>query len=160
LNILIKDIYELDPISTFPLAIGWYIVAIIILLSLLLIFRLSAFWREYPRGSWNKEAYYQLKDLKLQAKNKGGVATAKQFSELLRRIAMARCGREQCAGLAGDNWLKWLESQDPKGFLWTQKGKLLLTLPYAPEKSVSHIALIPLIEASLYWTSKKYRCLL
>ena len=59
-----------------------------------------------------------------------------ELSELLRRVAMARLGREACAGLVGEAWLAWLAEQDPKGFDWRTRGRPLLDAPYAPPAPV------------------------
>jgi hypothetical protein len=48
---------------------------------------------------------------------------ATEFSELLRRIAMARHGRTACAGLHGEDWLAWLTEHDPKGFDWRRDAR-------------------------------------
>ncbi len=156
MNHLIKEIHGLDPIGWFPLAIGWYLAFLVGLLCLLFLFRLTTFRREYPTGTWHKEAYLQLKALKREAKAIGGIATVNRLSELLRRVAMARCGRQNCASLSGQAWLQWLEENDPKGFLWSEKGVILLTLPYSGQQESSHIPLMPLIDATLVWTNKKY----
>ena len=79
---------------------------------------------------------------------------AGELSELLRRIAIVRAGREQAAGLIGDSWLDWLVANDPTGFDWQSRGQLLLDLPYAPP---GHYAeperLQQLIDAALCWVA-------
>jgi hypothetical protein len=75
---------------------------------------------------------------------------AGELSELLRRIAMARFGRRDCAGLSGEAWLDWLSEKDPSGFDWATQGQVLLRLPYAPEGDAEDAkAVRVLIDAAL-----------
>ena len=83
-------------------------------------------------GSWRWDAARQLRALRQRAATQDPKLTAGDLSELLRRVAMARLGRDACAGLAGEDWLAWLADQDPRGFDWRSKGRLLLDAPYAP----------------------------
>ena len=77
-----------------------------------------------------------------------------ELSELLRRIAMARCGREACAGLSGEAWLDWLSQNDPRRFDWRARGRLLLELPYRPPDDTDYGAQMhELVDAALAWTS-------
>jgi hypothetical protein len=80
--------------------------------------------------------------------------TAGELSELVRRIAIARLGRESCAGLTGEDWLDWLGGHDPKGFDWTRRGRVLLSAPYAPPaKADRPEELLALIDAAYDWVA-------
>ncbi len=135
----LRDIRGLDPVSWWPPAPGWWLLAGSILLLLLLAWR----WRASLRlrippipvlriGSWRWDAARQLRALRQRAPTQDPKLTAGDLSELLRRVAMARLGRDACAGLVGEDWLAWLADQDPHGFDWKTKGRLLLDAPYAP----------------------------
>ncbi len=153
----LRDIQGLDPVSWWPLATGWWLLMLLILLlmtgSILLVRNL----RKYPPGSWNRDAYQRLMRLKKQAPGLSDNELASQLSGLLRRIAVIRLGRFQAAGLSGDAWLSWLHEQDPQDYDWRQKGRLLLTLPYAPvtESSNSSSELLELLHASIAWTERR-----
>ena len=68
---------------------------------------------------------------------------------------MARFGRERLASLSGEEWLQWLAKTDPNGFNWQEEGKILLSLPYAPEGiMVDDEVLGCLIEATLNFVSQ------
>jgi hypothetical protein len=51
--------------------------------------------------------------------------------------------------------LKWLTKHDPKQFNWTEKGTLLVTLPYAPfadqPSEIPHRQVKELIQAIKNW---------
>lgn len=128
----LRDIHGLDPISWWPLAPGWWFVGVLAVAALTLIAMLVAHWRQ-PFGSWQRDAAAKLGRLQRRLKQQSAKQSAVELSELLRRIAMARQGRESCAGLSGRDWLRWLRQQDPKGFDWEAQGGLLISLPYGPE---------------------------
>ena len=54
------------------------------------------------------------------------------LSEALRRIAIRKFSRADCAGLQGEAWLQWLKSHDPQNFDWPLHGRILNQAPYAP----------------------------
>jgi len=69
-------------------------------------------WR-YPFFTWHHSTRRQLLRLRQRSAAEPVGIVAAELSELLRRIAIARCGREACAGLAGTAWLDWLSANDP-----------------------------------------------
>lgn len=138
----LRDIRGLDPVSGWPPALGWWLVALGVLLLFYLAWRYRASLRlRIPPipvlriGNWRWDAGRQLRDLRQRALTQDPRRTAAELSELLRRIAMARLGREACAGLTGADWLAWLTERDPRQFDWLQRGRLLLDAPYAPPAS-------------------------
>ena len=152
----LRDIRGLDPVSWWPPAPGWWLAAIaVILLTLALLW-----WRDqrqrYPLGSWQKDAQRRLRALRRRLEEWDPKQVAGELSELLRRIAMARCGRENCAGLVGEEWLEWLQQRDPSEFDWRDKGRVLLELPYAPAGTPEPSdALRQLIDATQRWVFAK-----
>lgn len=155
----LRDIHGLQEISWWPLALGWWLVIAALAIGLALVWR----WRTVLRlrlpplpvlhpGSWRWDAARQLRALRRRATQQDGKQTAGELSELLRRIAMARFGREACAGLTGEDWLAWLKEQDPTGFDWIGNGRLLLEAPYAPPGATDRRGdLLRLIEVAQEW---------
>jgi len=129
----LRDIRGLDPISWWPLAPGWWISALMVLLTAVGLFLLIRHLFRYPPGSWRWEARTALRDLWRKRNQQSQKETAARLSELLRRIAIARFGREKTARISGAEWLVWLQRTDPTGFDWSGRGGILLNLPYAPE---------------------------
>lgn len=127
----LHDIEGLDPISPWPLAIGWWICigfGILLLGSgIWLLKRRLAYLR-----SWQRDAFKKLDHLEQNLSPSNSMETVAFLSEYLRRIALHRYPRNECAGLVGDAWLKWLKAHDPKQFNWTEKAKALSEIPYAP----------------------------
>ncbi len=144
----LRDINGLDQISWWPLALGWWIVLGIIVS----IWVGVLFYRRYrakKEASWQaqiKSLFFELRAMK-STKEK---ATA--LSALLRRLAIHKYGREFCAGLEGDEWLRWLTQHDPKEFDWIMKGKILIKAPYMPESTQDdQLDFEPLIKAAEKW---------
>jgi hypothetical protein len=112
--------------------------------------------RLYPLGRWQKDARCQLVALRRRSKREPEKQVASELSELLRRIAIARCGREETAALTDEAWLDWLQNNDSTGFQWREKGRILLVLPYAPPDCGADKAdLVQLIDAAIHWVSEE-----
>jgi hypothetical protein len=154
----IRDIHSLDPVGLWPLAPGWWLVLGGLLLGGWLLFVTLRFVWRYPFFTWHHDARRQLLRLRQRSATEPVGVVAADFSELLRRIAIARCGRESCAGLAGQAWLDWLTENDPAGFDWGQSGRLLVALPYAPPGTAGDAdALRRPIEAAIPWARRESR---
>jgi hypothetical protein len=158
----LHDIQGLDPVSIWPLAPGWWLIMAALLglwmLKGLLRHGLPA-WRRSRRTRWHRDASRRLYALRARVNREDAKTIATELSELLRRIAIARCGRDACAGLSGDDWLDWLASHDPYHFDWKGRGRLLLNLPYAPPVSDDHRpALHDMINATQAWISQGHDC--
>ena len=153
----LRDIHDLDPPGWWPPAIGWWLVAAGMVALGVLLFLLIRSLRRYPPGSWHRDARNQLLALRRLLPQLAPEQAMRELSELMRRIAVARLGREQAAGLTGDDWLAWLEEQDPEGFPWRQEGRALIEVPYAPpgHRPVSRAQVERLIQAALVWARRQ-----
>lgn len=147
----LHDIEKIDAISYWPLAIGWWVA----IACGILVFG-CAIWLLKSRltylKSWKRDTFRKLDSLEKNLSSSTAGETIAFLSEYLRRIAMRRFPRKECAGLVGDAWLKWLKTNDPKQFDWTEKGKLLIEIPYAPAHAELPLQPIKeLIQAVRYW---------
>jgi hypothetical protein len=158
----LRDIHDISAIPWWPLAPGWWLLALAMLLLTFAVWR----WRAVlslripipglTLGSWRWDAAGALRDLRRRARaGQDAKRTAGELSELLRRIAMARLGRPACAGLTGNDWLDWLETHDPKGFRWRERGRVLLDAPYAPAGHGEDPQILALIEAVEGWVTTR-----
>lgn len=131
----LRDIRGIDPVSFWPLAPGWWLlVGSVVLLAVLVVAwrKLSPHLHFARPRDWRVDARRLARDLRRRLPALDGRTAAGEFSELMRRIAMASTSREECAGLSGLAWLDWLSAHDPSGFDWREHGRLLIDVPYAP----------------------------
>lgn len=127
----LHDIEGLDFISSWPLAIGWWVLIIMGIFMAGAIGSFAAYKLAFKR-SWRNDTFQKLALLEKNLSDATARETVIALSEYLRRIAIRRFPRNECAGLAGKAWLKWLASHDPKKFDWEKRGILLIEVPYAP----------------------------
>jgi hypothetical protein len=145
----LRDIRGLDPLPWWDLAPGWWALFAAVVISIIAGWLIYNF---YPWGKWRADARRQLVRMRARVKTANPKLLVADLSELLRRIAMARYGREACAGLSGEAWLVWLRDRDPRGFDWEKEGRLLIELPYAPADSpVESKRLMNLVRAVWRW---------
>ncbi|MBT4880285.1 MAG: DUF4381 domain-containing protein [Alphaproteobacteria bacterium] len=144
----LKDIEGLDAISWWPLASGWWLLLALLVavpLGLLLAIALRKFWK----NRWQRQILRHLDSLQKANPTK---ETYADLSETLKRLAIKRFGRQSCAGLEGTRWLQWLTQNDPKNFDWKEKGRALISLPYAPASQKGNKKeLQQLIQATKRW---------
>jgi hypothetical protein len=147
----LHDIDGLDAISWWPLAIGWWMLIAVFLLAAagFAYFLYSRFTFE---RSWKKDAFQKLDRLEKQLSEGTARDVLMTLSEYLRRIVLRRFPRKECAGLTGEEWLKWLTVHDPHHFEWEKQGILFMEVPYAPcttQPSVQQVQ--DLIQAVKRW---------
>jgi len=147
----LHDIEGLDVISPWPFSFAlWMLIAALIILfstAVYVIIRRIIFIR-----SWKYDTFQKLDGLEKNLSDLTARESAMTLSEYVRRIALKRFARKECAGLAGDSWLKWLSKHDPKNFDWEKKGTLLIEVPYSPEhRQVSTLEIKDLIGALREW---------
>ena len=142
------DIRDLDPVSWWPLAPGWWV-----LIGLALLAAAAAYWRHWTyQRSWQGQTYRAFVALNRQLSDGNAQQIAGTLSVLLRRVAMQSFSRAECAGLEGADWLRWLSTKDPGGFDWVARGSLLIEAPYAPHgRTYSPQSVKTLIDAAKRW---------
>jgi hypothetical protein len=154
----LRDIRGLDGIPWWPLAPGWWLLAAGIILGFWLAWRLLPHLKipAVMDITWRWDAARHLRNLRRRARDQDPRDTLAELSELLRRIAMARYGRDACAAITGREWLEWLQSHDPQGYNWTDRGGIMLDLPYAPPgyASAEVMQLLEMIDAAQNWVAR------
>jgi len=137
MNDLLKQLHDIEIIfsaSNWPLALGWW--CIIALVTIIKTYLVIILYRKYKfRRTWNYDTLQQLANIEAGFAGANADVTAEtvaKLSELIRRIAIHKYSRQQCAGLEGAAWLKWLTEHDPKLFDWQTKAYWLINSPYAP----------------------------
>jgi len=149
----LRDIRGIDSISWWPPAIGWWGVMCLAIMILSVCIALYVRRTRYKK-SWQCSATSELEKLRKKLKNETSKKLVSELSELIKRIAVKKFNRGDCAGLSGRAWLKWLRENDPRLFNWEQHGKILIDIPYAPPGvEVNPKKLTVLINAAMRWVS-------
>lgn len=125
----LRDIHLPNAITDWPPALGWWILG-----SLLLLLLAWGMWKigmRYQQRHLQRMAlssYLQIEQQYLNHQN--SLRLIKQYSNLLRRVAMARFSRPQVASLTGKAWLNFLDQSAGMKVFRTDVGQLLLTAPF------------------------------
>lgn len=102
----LRDIHLPEAIGNWPPAIGWWLLLILIPLSLYFCWCL---YKRLTRHTAVKSAKRLLATIKLDQQT-NDLQKLQHLSQLLRRVAISIAPREQSAGLTGDAWLEFLDS--------------------------------------------------
>lgn len=122
----LRDIHLPEAIGWWPPALGWWLLAVLIPLVLVFIFWL---YKRLTRKSAIKVAKKMLTQI-TQDTAQENADKLKQISALLRRVAISLAGRDNCAGLVGQQWLEFLD-RSVHGSPFTQGiGSCLANVPY------------------------------
>jgi hypothetical protein len=124
-----------EPVGWWPPAPGWWALLAIALalLLLVLVLRRRARRRRMPASL----AVNELDLLRAGYRRDGDAcAYVRGLSELLRRFALARFPGESPAGLAGEDWLRFLAAKDGGDSFSAGIGRRLLDAPYRPQPAL------------------------
>lgn len=148
------DIQGLDHIGIWPLAWGWWLIITLVMVGFgLALFYTLKRWRY--RKSWQYTAFVRLQDIQQQISDSAAKTVLQNLSVELRKIAMLTTKRDQCAGLIGMQWLRWLHDHDPLGFNWVDNGRVLVEAQYMPQSvSSDPKQLNRLVEAAKGWVQR------
>lgn len=102
----LRDIHLPETIGSWPPAIGWWILLVLIPLSLYLCWFL---YKRLTRNTAVKTGTKILASIK-QNQQLADLQKIQQLSTLLRRVAISVAPREQSAGLTGNAWLTYLDN--------------------------------------------------
>ena len=133
----LRDLHLPDMTSWWPVAPGWSLLAVLVVIGLALLIR-----RAFIKWRNNKPRRLALQRLRIiSAEFEQGASAAvlgKELSELTRRAMLAYASRDTVAGLTGDEWLEWLDrGLDEKPFS-EGAGRILESLPYMNPEQVDN----------------------
>ncbi|SHE49961.1 protein of unknown function [Microbulbifer donghaiensis] len=100
----LRDIHEPAPVSWWPPAPGWWLLALVILACAVGVY---VWWRHRRRQRLHNR--YRVEAVRLLQSIDIGERTALQeINEILKRVAVTTFGRSDCGNLTGLPWLEFL----------------------------------------------------
>lgn len=147
----LRDIHMPQAISWWPPAPGWWLLALLIVgaLAAAIIWRIT----QHRRQAFKREALAEWEAIHARYLNdKNAEQLLAELSVLLKRTCITRYGRDESAGLAGEQWLAFLD-QTGKCTEFTQgPGRMLVSQRYTPQPQVDGPALL---NVTLAWLKKQ-----
>ncbi len=122
----IKDIHLPEPVSWWPPAVGWWILAVMLPVA---VFILVWLYKRMTRKTALKAAKRYLAAIK-QDTSRDDYQKLCALSVLIRRTAISHFPRTETASLIGAQWLEFLETPMSDKRFSEGVGQLLLDVPY------------------------------
>ncbi|KTD34074.1 hypothetical protein Lnau_2044 [Legionella nautarum] len=146
----LHDIKLPSPIGWWPLAPGWYLLLVLVLLLIAALSYLAR--RAYLNGRPKRQALQLLETYKQEYQHEpNSQVCSMKISELLRRVALVYFPREEVASLQGDAWLNFL-TKTSKKIDFNKLRAYLLETPYQP---ASNVDLEPLFRCAKAWIKQR-----
>jgi len=146
-QIPLRDIHLPAAVGWWPPAPGWW------LLAAALLGACGWFAWRYARGYRKRAALRVLE--RICAELQAGEAVAERLpvvSSIVRRFAMVVASSPRAiAGLVGERWLTWLDSQWEQAQFTNGPGRALARAPYAPPATFSNDDAVALTRVCIDW---------
>lgn len=146
----LADIHLPDPVSAWPPAPGWWLLALLIIG--LVIGAIVFLVQRYRKRAWRREALAYLRELQTRQDQLPGTDMASALSGLLKQVAITRFGRHQTASLSGDTWLRFLDDKGKTTAFTQGPGRALGDDIYRPDAVIDVEGLFKL---SQEWIEKQ-----
>ena len=141
----LKDIHLPPPVSLWPPAPGWWILALLLISTLFI----GGVWlyRKYKKRKPRTEALRILKDLEILYRNSHDeVVSLRNLSNLLRRTALTFYDNDSVASLQGSSWLEFLDKTGKTNEFSQGVGKVLGNEVFQQKVNPDMNALFPLVK--------------
>jgi len=156
-SIPLRDIHLPDPISWWPLASGWWISFLLIVMLILLVVYLIRRYRKHKLSA----AYLAQQEIeKIRSDfsvNQDKKYLIKELSELIRRVSISIFRREDAAGLTGEDWLAFLDQYSENNEFKMGIGRVLIEAPYQDNPEFNDDVLLELVSSWISSVSKRKR---
>jgi len=136
---MLRDIHLPGEIPLWPPAPGWWALAVASIS--LLIWFIWLLRKKHQQRRLLRVSVAALSELEdAYSTHKDPLLLIKQYSSLIRRIALALFPRQNIASLTGNSWLKFLDESAGTKLFDSEVGKLLIHGPYQKaDKALNHI---------------------
>jgi len=148
----LNDIVGPAPVSSWPLAPGWYVLIAVAAVGALVLTGLL--WRRWRRNAYRRTGLVELQRI---AEGRGEpLAVVAALSVLLKRVALVVFPRSEVAPLAGEEWVAFLNRTG--GGFDGRAGNLLATAPFDPRLTVERGQLDELVACTGRWIRTHEPC--
>ena len=149
----LRDIHLPNPVGWWPPALGWWLLAALVLVGL------GLYAAHYYRGRHKRAALRAMTRVRAAlAQGAEPVACLQYVSTVLRRFAMTSLGAAPAGhaeadvpGLIGERWLEYLDGRWNKTEFRAGAGRALLAAPYARPNSIERSAALELTGLCTAW---------
>ena len=138
----LNDIVTPDAVPWWPLAPGWYVLAVVAAMALAGLAVLG--WRRWRKDRYRRQALAELEDIREDA-----AESLQRLPALLKRTALSAWPRETVASLSGQPWHAFLDHSAGTDQFCQGAGELLDQLAYG--KSLSESEHSRLLAAAENW---------
>lgn len=146
----LRDIHLPHPISVWPIAPGYYVIALVLVLISLIVFFAHNY---YQRATPKREALKQLDDLLMSyQEDQDAQAAIAGVSMLLKRVALTYFPRTSVASLHTTEWVTFLETHS-KALDFTTIREVLIYGPYQPTQE--KISIVDLVSFAKQWIKQR-----
>jgi hypothetical protein len=145
----LRDIHAVPPPGLWPPAPGWWVLAI--LLTVLLVLGILWLRGRYHARRFRNKALLELDDITNRNKDNYAGLIA-ETGIWLRRVALQRYPQEEVASLTGSEWLEFLDATGGGGEFCNGAGQVLETGPY--RQRVQDVAVDSLLALARSWGVK------
>ncbi len=128
----LRDIHLPDTVSLWPLAPGWWLVIIVLLITVAV--GSTLLLKRYRRNAYRRSAISKLERLDRYRHDGDFSNYLQQVNLLLRQTALSFSEREAIASLTGKDWLAFLDHSGNTSEFSQGAGKILAQGPY--QKSI------------------------
>lgn len=147
----LRDIHLPDTIGWWPPAPGWWL----LLILLLAVVAGVVLWRRhrFRKLAYKREALAEWQTIHARfLQDKNGAQLLADLSVLLKRTCITRYGREQTAGLAGEQWLEFLDQTGKCQDFSKGPGRVLVHQRFSRQPDINGA---DLLQATLNWLNKQ-----
>jgi hypothetical protein len=146
----LRDIHLPLPVGWWPPALGWWLLAALVLASAAL------YGMHYYRARHKRAALRAMTRVRSALEQGAEPVACLQFlSTILRRFAMTSVARTAAephvAGLIGERWLRYLDGRWTRTDFSAGVGKRLLAAPYARPNSIDRATALELTALCTAW---------
>jgi hypothetical protein len=147
----LRDIHLPDAVSWWPLAPGWWVsLILVIVLAVGLYLLIKRITKPVIKKSAKAELQHLMDDY---AEHRSAQKLLQQLSVLMRRIGISYLPRSEAAGITGKDWYEQLNALVKGEPLSTDSIELLVSAPYRPAVDIPSQQVEQLLKEVRQWVS-------